>query len=78
MNSSPYVFAVDHVSRIKFGLSITVLEKKKSTKLPPKKVTLGLVFLKQEINVDFSLMINSVSGSSGKVTRKRVNPQRAW
>ena len=28
MNLSPYVFAVDHVSRIKFGQSITVLEKK--------------------------------------------------
>ena len=40
MSLPPYVFDVDHVAKIRSGLSITVLEKKNSTKLPLKKVTL--------------------------------------
>ena len=37
MNSTPYVFDVDYVAKIRSGLSITVLVKKNSTKLPLKK-----------------------------------------
>ena len=37
MNFPPYVFDLDHVAKIRSGLSITVLGKKKSTKLPLKK-----------------------------------------
>ena len=36
----PYVFDVDHVAKIRSELSITVLEKKKLTKLSVKKMTL--------------------------------------
>ena len=44
MNSAPYVFDVDHVAKIRFGLSITVLEKKLhkiTTKKLPKLSVLG-------------------------------------
>ena len=37
MNSPPYVFDVGHVAKIRSELSITFLEKKKSTKLPLRK-----------------------------------------
>ena len=39
MNLAQYVFDLDHVAKIRSRLSITVLEKKKSTKLSLKKVT---------------------------------------
>ena len=34
MNLPPYVFDIDYVAKIRSGPSITVLEKKNSTKLP--------------------------------------------
>ena len=37
MNSPPYVFDLDHVAKIRSELSITVLDKKNSAKLPIKK-----------------------------------------
>ena len=37
MNLPPYVCDVDYVEKIRSELSITVLEKKKRTKLPLKK-----------------------------------------
>ena len=54
MNLAPYVFDLDHVAKIRSGLYITVLEKKKSTRISPRKVTLKATYYSNKIEILFS------------------------